>query len=148
MNSPLPLMLCPARIIILLSCRSDDGGLHQRAGLDRDRLLSELRGDNLEQLAVEPVRHQQSPEPHEGRPLRRRLMPGKAAKPAKGGSIIKRFSQLHIGQTLPDRQQQKSPHNPPTLLPTGQTTPICRRLLPMGDLKRLTHDELPCPPQA
>ena len=44
------------------------------------------------------------------------------------------------------RQHQKPPYNPPTLLPTGQTTPICRRLFPMGDLKRPTHEELPRPP--
>ena len=106
----LPLVLHPTAFVVILAGRGDDGGLHQRAGLDRDRLLSELRGDNLEQLGVEPVRHQQSPGAHEGRPPRRRLMPGKAAEPAERGTVIKRFSQLHVRQVMPHRQQQRLDH--------------------------------------
>jgi hypothetical protein len=86
--------------------RRDQGGVHQSAGTDHDPTLIELTRDRLEQGPVQATAHQLGAEARKGGALRRPLMGGKAAEPAKAGSVLEGFGQAHVGQVVPGRQQE------------------------------------------
>jgi hypothetical protein len=82
--------------IIVLAGRSDDRGINERSRLDPDRPRFELGRDRVEQDLVQFTRHQRRAEPDECRPLGRRLLAGKPAKPPERCPIIQGFCQLHV----------------------------------------------------
>ena len=110
MNSPLSLVFHPARIVIVLTRGGDDGGINQGSGLDCHRLGFELHSHGFKQCSIQLVRYEQPAKPDEGGTLGRGFIRGKPAEAAKGRSIVERLGQLHIGQIVPDRYQQRLEH--------------------------------------
>lgn len=85
-------------------------GIDQCPGLDHLRLGFELQGHGFKQFPVQVVRNHQPAKSDEGGALRRRFTCLKSAEAAKGGTIVERLGQLHVGQIVPDRKKQRPEH--------------------------------------
>ena len=101
------LVLDPATLVVSFAGRGDDRGVHQRAGLDPDRLGPEQCGHGFKQRTVEAVGDEQSAIAHKGGAFGGRLVACKAGEAAERGLFVESLGQLDVGQVVPDRPQQR-----------------------------------------